>query len=271
MSDLWRLKLKRAQYHVVEIKEIVRRYAESHPYEIVRLREPKGHERRWRYVLHMTRQPDSMLAVIFGEFIHDLRTALDNIIGASVPLKYKSSAGFPISIENVLEIDQLGKWVIRRDDIGERFSSALKGLPDQAIAFVERVQPYRVGGDLETHSLALLARLDNANKHRDGIMLGCGLQNAIVTLSAKGVSKQKPLTEGRHQFTQDGAEIFRLSSRLTESEMDVKASGTACVTMNIRGLGGDQPMSAFRLQSALWQPLTDVRWILGRLERFVLR
>jgi hypothetical protein len=272
MADLWQLKLKRAQYHVVEIKSEVRRYAESHPYEVVRIPQSKRNQHRWRYALHMTSQPDPMLTVIFGEFIHDLRTALDNIVAASVPRKYKYTAGFPISTKDVMELDEFGKFVFRANEAGKRFTDSLKGLPDDAIAFIEKVQPYRPGNDPDTHSLALLARLDNASKHRDGIMLGSGLKNATLDLTTRGKTERHPLTSGRNQITQDGAEVFRFEDRtLTESEVDVKVRGTAGVTMEIRGLGGNKPMSAFRLQSALWQPLTDTRWILGRFERFVLR
>jgi hypothetical protein len=272
MTDLWWLKLKRAQCHVVEIKRMVRCYVESHPYEVVRVRQPEGKQHRWLYALHMTRQPDPMLAIIFGEFIHNLRSALDNIVVASAPSKYKYTSFFPISTEDVLEQDSLGNYVFRQDDNGERFSKAIRGLPLRAQAIVEKVQPYRTFDDRETHSLGLLSRLDNADKHRGAVALGSGLSNAAVrTLRGAELTNQE-LAPTRHQLIDDGAKVIGFESRtLTDSEVDVQIRGTACVTVKIVPMGGNQPAEDFRLQSALWQPLTDVRWVLRQLEPFVRR
>ena len=125
MTDSWWLKVKRAQHHMVEIKRYARLYADSHPYEVVPVRrQPKGHPDTWFFSTQITQQPDPMIAVILGDFVHNLRSALDHIIVASVPRKKRKSAGMPIIVSDIWKKDASGKYVISDDEAAKLLDQA---------------------------------------------------------------------------------------------------------------------------------------------------
>lgn len=174
MPDSWWLKVKRAQHHMVEIKRYARIYADSHPYEVVPIRpQPKGHPDTWFYSLQITQQPNPMIAVILGDFVHNLRSALDHIVVASVPAQRRKSASMPIVLKDIWERDAGGNFVIDDDEAREKYRVATEGLDDGAKAIVWRFQPYHMGLDeADRHSLGIISRLENADKHRQLIAVG---------------------------------------------------------------------------------------------------
>lgn len=270
MSDLWLLKLKRAQFHVVEIQREARRYADLHAYEVVGVRGPSKNHHVRIYRLHMTELPDPMLRVILGEFINNLRSSLDNIFVACVPKRQRFEVAFPLELEEAVEpIPNTIFWRPKHNEVGKRFKNSVQHLPIKAQALIEKVQPYRTHATRHTHALGLLARLDNANKHRDGIVIGAGLADYHVTVRAPG---HKPHTSGRRHFVEDGAEIcrFTLPAGVSQSEVEVEIRGTAVITVQIR-VEGLNPPKHFRLKRLLWRSLTDTRWVIRRMEPFVRR
>ena len=111
MTDSWWLKVKRAQKHMIDIYREARRYAGSQPYEFTRLRRP-NRQRQVAYRVRITEQPDPMLAVMLGDFVHNLRTALDHVIVACVPRQRQKSASFPILYEDIWARDKNGNFVL---------------------------------------------------------------------------------------------------------------------------------------------------------------
>src|SRR4051812_26862537 len=92
----WRLKLRRAYEHLDELNEMLKILGQSRPYlveESVK-RDRRGPE--WTYRLFSLPEPDAYLPVILGDFMFDVRSALDHIAVANVPTRRKDRASYPI-------------------------------------------------------------------------------------------------------------------------------------------------------------------------------
>lgn len=159
-DDSWWLKLARAKKHLTELQEYTAAFSETRPYEP--LLSINRQEDRTDYIVRAFLQdpPDYVPAVIIGDVIHNTRSALDHIVAAlTEPPELRERSSFPIYTE---DITQPGFKEQRK-----AFAAATEGLPDDACAFVKRVQPYNRGKDAIRDPLALLNRFSNADKHRE--------------------------------------------------------------------------------------------------------
>jgi hypothetical protein len=182
MPDSWWLKFKRAQQHMIEIRRYANAYAQRHPYEIVRIAQPhRKHNRRrepWRYKL-VFEPTDPMLAMVLGDFIHNLRTALDHIVVACSPPGYRKNASFPVRDRDIFARNDNGEFLDPDAKGREDFRSAVRGLGDsEALTVVIAAQPYQ--RDPRTDIIGVLSRLENADKHRQLITLGAGLRGGNI-------------------------------------------------------------------------------------------
>ena len=231
----WRLKLKRAEKHFEELNAKIADYLSGNPYRAVR-RPQKGHRKRhvWTYVLEVGDKPDAELAIILGDVVHNLRSALDHLVVAIAPRKRRDNAGFPIC-----DIDPWAKdsrafwWPWRRysraqAEARKRFASQTRGVPDGALAVIKDLQPYR-RRDAEHHPIRLLSRLENADKHKSLIPMLSGLSD-VGTIMLRG-GKIVGAEQWRRGwkvtgFSKDGAviaeETFPPSDIPQESEVEVK-------------------------------------------------
>ena len=261
MTDSWWLKVKRAEKHMAEIGRAAGRYAERHPYEIERIRQPASKHNIHRVKLHITEQPNSMIAVMLGDFVHNLRSALDHAIVASVPARRRNSASFQVLLEDVWAKDGR-KYKVRDPKQRKAFRTATRGLSPEAMAVVKRAQPYN-GAEPSHHVFAIISRLENADKHRKLIVVGAGLDDALLTTSFRGRTLRRPQV-GLHQFLEDGAEIqSRLPSvirpPLRDSEVDVQLDGTAVIQVKVTTPGGNKSPYTYRLSEIMLTCLTSTR------------
>ena len=266
MADSWWLKFKRAQRHMVEIRHAVRRYTESKPYRIGRVREPDGKKsRRWRYRLTMN-DFDPMLVMMLGDFIHNLRSALDHVVVANSLPKYRHSAGFPVEARDLFETSG-GDFVLPDDDARERFNNAIRGLPFLLKAVVIDSQPYR-SESRNTHIIGVLSRLKNVDKHKKSIGAFPALRGSIRIL-IRG-SPYRTLTLDRKHFFYGGAEVYSFTrprgSTLTESEVDMECSGPAAIVIKGTGIPGHPGLLEIDLAQTMLIALSTVRLILRAMD-----
>lgn len=118
-----------------------------------------------------------MIAAILGDFGHNLRSALDYIVVASVPRQRQGSAGFPILAEDIWARDKDGNFMVNAAERRKNFKTTIKGLQPKARALVEGLSPLRHGSDADHTILGIISRLENADKHRRLITVGGGIQN----------------------------------------------------------------------------------------------
>jgi hypothetical protein len=231
----WDLKVARAEQHLAEVKAAMAAYAGSNPFRAVRVQQLRGQQHLWLYRLEMTKEPDPMITVIIGESLYDLRSALDHLAVAMASRNRKASAAFPVEWSDPWEKDAAG--VFAYDEERRRsFTSMVKGMPEEAVTMIKVAQPYnRKDSALET--LGLISRLENADKHRQLIVLGHGVADArsVVTVGGEAIKQE---TAG---FRPDGEEIAKFGFRNRvprESEVTVEVSCTATIAIKLADIDG---------------------------------
>ncbi len=287
MNDWW-LKFQRAEKHMVDIHEEARRYAEGHPYEVTRIRLPDNKKEIW-IRFRITKQPDPEIAAMLGDFVHNLRSALDYIVVACVPKQRRGKAGFPILYEDIFARDKSGNLIVNDTNLIKSFETATKGLHPEARAYIISLQPYQAVslGLPPDNMLGVINRLDNPDKHRHIITIGCGGQDFTISFTVRGLSE--PIMYHRivatgEKFLKDNTKIpFVFSSAfppdgipqsdgsfVQPSDMEMHLSGTAKILVKVARIGGNQPPDDMLLNNIMDMALSDVRVILQRLESFVV-
>jgi len=275
MTDSWWLKFKRAQHHMVDIRREAGRYAHSHPYRTVPIRQPQRYDSIQRYRLDIIEQPDPLIAIMLGDFVHNLRSALDHVVVAAThPRSKRKDAGFPISTENLWARDTKRRYIFRDAERRKSFLRAIDGLPPQAHAIVIRAQPYQLPDRAQESILAIISRLENADKHRELITIGTGLAwpTIIVTTPDKAIIRP-PTHFGPNEFLRDGAEIqLKVPVPFTTNpEVQMEFSGTAAISIKIAHGGRNEPPSEFKLYGTMGKALATVRFLLRLMEPYAIR
>jgi hypothetical protein len=144
------LKIERAKEHIVNLKSEIGLFIATRPYEITPQRDPQS--RRLLYVLTAFREPPERLALIAGDVIQNLRSALDHM----AYLLFIGSPGF----DEKLSSFPVGQTAVKykSEALGK-----IKGFREQAINAISAVEPYG-GGKGEI--LWRLHKLNIVDKHR---------------------------------------------------------------------------------------------------------
>jgi hypothetical protein len=152
------LKLARAQAHLEALKAEVRAYWEREPY---RLRPDLDCEAgEYSLYIEISEAAPVQWSVIVGDFIHNLRSALDHMACQLVLINRGTGTStdrtqFPIFIKEPKTGKPLAAW--------ERMTD---GMSPRILAEIRDMQPYKAGDRAKEHALAILNALSNADKHR---------------------------------------------------------------------------------------------------------
>jgi hypothetical protein len=151
------LKLARAQTHLDALKTEVRAYWHRDPYRLL----PNLDCEAGKYSLRIEIREAVPVgwSVIVGDFIHNLRSALDHMACQLVlindPAADIDRTQFPIFTREPVSGGPLNAW--------ERMTA---GMHPRALAEIRDMQPYKAGYGAKQHALALLNRLSNDDKHK---------------------------------------------------------------------------------------------------------
>ena len=225
-----RLKVERARQHLETLRHETRVFTEGEPYRFVTERDPDTGD---HVVRLRVSQPDIplRLGLIAGDAVHNLRSALDHLAVqlADIGTGAKRSTQFPV-------FDDEHEYRLHQD-------RTLAGIVKGHRARIDALQPYHVRERVDRGvyltgrtdplltnlCLMIVARLDNADKHR-------------LLLRAVGMSRfEQPKFIGVKRATgtyrdpwvrmDDGAELFRVTEvellpGATEMEMKANPSYT---------------------------------------------
>ena len=152
-----KLKVERAKRHLADFNEVIRVFFESNPYELVADRDAATGDQIYR--VRVNAFPPSDLSIIAGDVVHNLRSALDQMVCALIRAnrnQVSGGNGFPISGSKArFESASIGK---------------LKNTSPQAKRFIFRLKPYNGGNK----ALWLLSELDNMDKHNQIVPVAAG-------------------------------------------------------------------------------------------------
>ncbi len=158
-------KVKRAKHHVRELNDVLQAFFAAHPYVIGTKRNPET--RQLIYYLVSVREVPTMVDVIAGEVLQNLRSALDHLayqlvlVGTAQPGPF-NHVYFPIfNSAKEYESGKLGQ---------------IKGMRQDAIDAIDAIKPYKGGND----TLWQLHRLNVVDKHRLLVTVGSSFQSLDI-------------------------------------------------------------------------------------------
>lgn len=213
-----RLKVNRANKHVLDLEASIRAFGKTNPYYAVAKDNPKTGKREWR--IRVEREIPPTLAAITGDAIHNLRSALDHLMGQLV-------------IANGGQPDSKTEFPIGRDETHYKSMRArkTKGASKAALDLIDGLKPYKGGND----ALWRIHQLDVVDKHR--LLLTVLSAHSNVVINAMAIMREAfpddqvvagfpdvviALTESTREVVTDGMLFF--SAPLGEDHHDVKAT-----------------------------------------------
>jgi hypothetical protein len=160
-----RLKLIRASKHLHALERRIGAYARTDSHRLIV--DPNGKE-----TVHIGNQPSPEIAILAGEVVYQLRSALDHLAfdlvkvsanakGIILPVGWEKRCEFPL----LLTIPTKGNPPVPCKTLPrDWFNKILPGISTAAFTIIESLQPYhRVG---TANVLRLLTDLSNIDKHR---------------------------------------------------------------------------------------------------------
>jgi hypothetical protein len=253
------LKLARADHHLREIGDMVDAYLASNPYMPESRIATEGNMRVNRTYLKLAHPISNEVAVIVGDFFHNLRSSLDHL-----------ARGLVLTEGNRPRDEQPDptSFPIRRGERrgGLRISG---GAHPDALALVERMQPYHAGNRYKEHPLFLINDLNNVDKHRSLHLVTAAVVGAEMSMAFKnsgegimsGPMEPGPLYDGAHIGTFGLVTISSETGEVVESsdpgpDVELLAHLNVCVTL---GEVGMPPNEAMPVQDRLYELLRYVR------------
>ncbi len=165
-----RLKVGRAKKHIEKLDAAISGFLVDNPYEVLEEPDPEfGGEhggKQWR--IRVKADPPDDLALLAGDAIHNLRSALDLLVGQLVIANGKDPKREAFPIGDTKTDFETGRFGIK----------TLKGrISSDAIRVMRELQPYQGGND----SLWRLHKLDIVDKHRLLLVVGGAFMNLLLS------------------------------------------------------------------------------------------
>jgi hypothetical protein len=163
-----RLKIERAEKHILDLGTELTAFLDSNPYEFGREFEAHVHRTAFRLVRY-TPIP-SRISLITGDAIHNLRSALDYLVWELIKPEVRKlkprQISFPI-YESFEKYESSFPGKIKVMEMGQEAANAIAAC-----------KPYKSGN----HTLWLLSELDNFDKHRLLVTVSTYLDKLLVRL-----------------------------------------------------------------------------------------
>lgn len=164
------MKLQRAEEQLDELEPKIRAYTQGKPFRIA---DEPDIEDKWmvlRYV-DVRELPDPLWGVRIGEFLHDLRSALDNLVYQLVLVNGKEPGDhnqFPIYTDPERPPGLAQKLKRKLPSGATRMDEMLFGVHRDQVAVIKELQPYL---GLHIHrgakiALGSVSTLNNIDKHK---------------------------------------------------------------------------------------------------------
>lgn len=263
--DLIRAKLTRAEAHVHELQREFAAFAESHPL-------PVGFtvdfNSGWctAYFDETARTPPPLLNVLAGEVVYQARSSLEHLVWALVRSNHKKPGRdhtFPIRRKPVGTKGLTDKQAF----IESTKRKQLEGVPMQAIALIEKLQPYNVG-DRPDYVLTILNEMARNDRHRSPPSSFVSGDPAALAPLFKPVGRAqivqfKPLLSEHRSIVLGKTKIARLKIEPLSRQPKV------CVDGGLPALIAFGERDALLTLPALYSLSTTVRQIVSLFERFL--
>jgi hypothetical protein len=232
-----RAKIDRARYHLSQLHASVQAWGSAEENDHAPALNYDQDRKVIGIVLQEVRPNDINWALIVGDVVHNLRSALDHLVCQLATLHGRSIAdckktAFPICIDEAT-FAKAKRRVEPFVDPG-------------AFALIEVLQPYkaadRAGKDARSNNLWVISQLDIIDKHRMLVIAAKYFRATDVRYTLRGITTVLPV-DGKWFPLEDGAQIGSLDiSNLTiehTDEMHVQAQTEVQIFFNETGCGCD--------------------------------
>lgn len=177
---LIRLKVKRADKHIDDLKSALRPFLDSNPYKVTAKR--NADTRRLIYYVASVEPVPVCIPAISGDILTSLRSALDHLaqqlylVGTGNTQGYRDKTSFPISPS--------------AKDFESGLTRKVEGMRQDAIDAIRALQPYAGGNGAD---LWTLHRLNNIDKHRMIVTVGAAYRSMdIGAVALQGLRRAFP-------------------------------------------------------------------------------
>jgi hypothetical protein len=229
VEESWHVKLRRADQHLNEFEREYARYrSKTHAHDVVF--EIQAHPDLGQIVvcnLSLLGTDSQWLSAIAGDFVFDVRSALDHIAVAFTSRGLESKVEFPILEKRF----RVGRDKRKADLFAER----TQGMPKDVKAFLLRMQPFSKPQTMPSQLLSTLNKLCNRDKHRKLLILPLWIKDpAIVFTDSGGTELFRDRVRGIYQ---DGANVFTRPIRdlpFNPAEPKVKVQAIGPVNVNLQ-------------------------------------
>ena len=182
------LKLIRAEEHLHSLKREIALFREIQPYEVVEDRD--SDETAVWITIRARHWPQAQWSIIMGDFIHNLRSALDILANQLVRLADNEPITTGASSDKT-QFPILNKRPKLKGGIEGR-AEIRGGVSEDAAAIVDAVQPY-TWDNPTMHPLAIIREMSNKDKHRGpNVMLSFlpGVESSFDTGDLEALLRQ---------------------------------------------------------------------------------
>lgn len=226
LPSFW-LKWNRAKQHLEDVERLCAPYDVVRPYKVTH--QIDSQDQSYTYRLWAIERPDPWIAVVFGDFLFDLRSALDHIRAALVPENDRKHGGFPILTKDAWQIDPAtGNMAETAKGTRKLWKASVRNMPPGALTEITDMQPFRLSNQPPDHyALAILQRLNNADKHQQLTTVVHQLRTVEYRIDG---AAWIPVPLAPTQVLQDGAIVHR-----SQTKVDVEARGS--IVIGVRGGG----------------------------------
>jgi len=222
-----RLKIVRAYSHMKALNGEIDAVLGTQPNAVVSKIESESGDKVYR--AEMRWQPPREWGLLLGDFVHNLRSALDHMVWDLVLLNPDSddpdtNTEFPIY------------WDPAQYVLPHEAPRKLRGIVPQAPDLIEEAQPYH-GANAKRHPLWMLRELDIADKHRTLLLTG---SIAGLRYFSHYGDLAEPVTYAGIAF-EDQNEIFRVPAS-THAQQQLHPTFTCDIALGISGPSGGLPI-----------------------------
>jgi len=219
-------KISRAEKHLEDLKPIISNYIDSRPYVLTK----DSSDESCPYRIHMTSSVPRDISLISGDFIYNIRSALDHLAAALNPPSRRRRVYFPIFWKGVWEEFSEGE---DQGKLGDRrnWNSSTREMAPEAVEIIKRLQPdYDANdSDKKVHFLHGVNLLSNYDKHFEFPAVLAGIGQLTVTWVLDGISQV--VTDARDWgMFKEGTRVSQIPAGATNVEMDAKARVVIRVT-----------------------------------------
>lgn len=223
MSDLvpsYLRKISRAEKHLNDLKPIIADYIESRPYVLAK--DPGDESGLYR--IRMTSNVPSDIPLICGDFIYNIRSALDHLAAALNPPSRKRSVYFPIFWSGVWEEHSESEDEGKAND-RKKWASSTRKMAPEAVEILKRLQPDYNEVDHSdqrvVHYLDGINLLSNYDKHFEFPAVLAGIGQLRITYTLGGTTLEINDARDWGMF-KEGTPLPQIPVSATNVEMDAK-------------------------------------------------